>query len=184
VIFILTALVYPVVLAVLCAGAGLLVERASGRFLPGALLPPVGAAALIGASQLSTYAWPLAPATPYVMVALAVAGFLFAWGRVLMLARRWRAWTCQIVAPVLVYILALAPVLFAGRPPSAAGTRTHAVTCALSKPKRRKASRGGFLKWPGTASISFAVARLAGLGLGSPGRVLYRLVASRTRART
>jgi hypothetical protein len=104
------------VLAVLCVGAGLLVDRASGRFLPGALLPPVGAAALIGASQLTTYAWPLAPATPYVMVALAIAGFLFAWHRVRTLARRWRAWAWQIVAPVLVYILALAPVLFAGRP--------------------------------------------------------------------
>ncbi|HEV2922930.1 MAG TPA: hypothetical protein VGW98_02775 [Solirubrobacteraceae bacterium] len=114
--FILTALVYPVVLAVLCVGAGLLVDWASGRFLPGALLPAVGAAALIGISQLTTYAWPLAPATPYVMVAVAVAGFLFAWGRVLMLARRWRAWAWQIVAPVLVYIVALAPVLFAGRP--------------------------------------------------------------------
>jgi hypothetical protein len=32
------------------------------------------------------------------------------------LAQRWRAWAWQIVAPVLVYILALAPVLFAGRP--------------------------------------------------------------------
>jgi hypothetical protein len=31
-------------------------------------------------------------------------------------ARRWRACAWQIVAPVLVYILALAPVLFAGRP--------------------------------------------------------------------
>lgn len=45
--FILAALVYPVVLAVLCVGAGLLVDRAGGRFLPGALLPAVGAAALI-----------------------------------------------------------------------------------------------------------------------------------------
>ncbi len=114
--FILTALVYPVVLAVLCVGAGLLVDRASGRFLPAALLPVVGAAALIGGSQLTTYAWPLAPGTPYVMVALAVAGFPFAWQRVRVLARRWRAWAWQIVALVLAYVLALAPVLFAGRP--------------------------------------------------------------------
>jgi hypothetical protein len=115
-VFILTALVYPVVLAVLCVGAGLLVDRASGRFLPRTLLPAVGAAALIGASQLTTYAWPLAPATPYVMVGLAAGGFLFAWHSVWMLARRWRAWAWQIVAPVLAYIVALGPVLFAGRP--------------------------------------------------------------------
>src|SRR5271166_1875712 len=114
--FILTALVYPAVLAVLSVGVGLLVDRASGRFLPGALLPAVGAAALIGVSQLTTYAWPLAPATPYVMVAFAIAGFLLAWHRVRMLARRWRACAWQTFVPVLVYILALAPVLFAGRP--------------------------------------------------------------------
>jgi hypothetical protein len=114
--FILTALVYPVVLAVLCVGAGLLVDRAAGRFLPGALLPAVGAAALIAASQLTTYAWPVAAATPYVMVLLAVAGFVFARSRVRMLAQGWRTWAWQLVAPVLAYVLALAPVLFAGRP--------------------------------------------------------------------
>ncbi|MGA9874751.1 MAG: hypothetical protein WBQ21_02985, partial [Solirubrobacteraceae bacterium] len=65
--FVLTTLVYPVVLALLCLGAALLVDRISGGFLPGALLPAVGAAALIAVSQLSTYAAPLAPATPYLL---------------------------------------------------------------------------------------------------------------------
>ena len=51
--FVLTALVYPGVLAVLCVGAGLLVDRVSGGFLPGLLLPAVGAAALIALSQLA-----------------------------------------------------------------------------------------------------------------------------------
>ena len=46
---------YPLVLALLCVGAGLLVDRCSGGFLPAALLPSVGAAALIALSQLSTY---------------------------------------------------------------------------------------------------------------------------------
>ena len=47
--FVLATLLYPCVLALLCAGAGLLVDRASGSFLPGVLLPAVGAATLIGA---------------------------------------------------------------------------------------------------------------------------------------
>ena len=53
--FVATALLYPCVLAALCAGAGLLVDRLSGGFLAPALLLSVGAAALIALSQLSTY---------------------------------------------------------------------------------------------------------------------------------
>ena len=114
--FILSALVYPIVLATLCIGAGLLVDRCSGGFLPGALLPTVGAAGLIALSQLTTYLAAVAQATPYAMVAVALAGFALAQRRVRTLARRWRAWSLQLVAPVLAYVLALAPVLFAARP--------------------------------------------------------------------
>jgi hypothetical protein len=114
--FALTALVYPVVLAALCTGAALLVDRCSGAFLPGALLPAIGAATLIAVSQLTTYVAPIAPATPYAMAAVAIAGFALGRGRVGMLARRWRSWRWQPVAPVLAYGLALAPVLLAGRP--------------------------------------------------------------------
>lgn len=114
--FALTALVYPVVLALLCIGTGLLVDRCSGRWLPGLLLATVGAAALIALSQLTTYVTPLARATPYLMAAAALAGFALSWPRVLMIARNWRAWRWQAAAPVLAYVLALAPVLLAGRP--------------------------------------------------------------------
>jgi hypothetical protein len=62
--FVRTALVYPAVLAVLCLGTGLLVDRISGSFLPAALLPAVGLAGLIAVSQLCTYSSTLAPATP------------------------------------------------------------------------------------------------------------------------
>jgi hypothetical protein len=114
--FVLTALVYPGVLAVLCVGAGLLVDRASGRFLPAALLPTVGAAALIAVSQLSTYVAPLAPATPYLIAAVAAAGFVLSRSRLTGLARRAQSWRWRLLVPVLAYALALAPVLLAGRP--------------------------------------------------------------------
>src|SRR5271166_1182056 len=113
--FVLTALVYPGALALLCIGAGLLVDRASGSFLPGLLLPVVGAAALIAVSQLSTYVWPAAPATPYLMAATAVTGFALGRQRVQLLVRRSPACGWQLAVPVLAYVLALAPVLFAGR---------------------------------------------------------------------
>jgi hypothetical protein len=114
--FVLTTLVYPVVLALLCFGAALLVDRISGGWLPGALLPAVGVATLIAVSQLSTYVVVLAPVTPYLLVAVAVAGALCGSSRVraLMSAGRDVRWQLSVVP--LAYVLALAPVLAAGRP--------------------------------------------------------------------
>jgi hypothetical protein len=114
--FVLTTLVYPVVLALLCVGAGLLVDRVSGSVLPAMLLPAVGAAALIVVSQLSTYVAPVAPATPYLVVAVAVAGLVLGWRRMQALAGAWRSSFWQLLVGPLAYVLALAPVLLAGRP--------------------------------------------------------------------
>jgi hypothetical protein len=114
--FAVSTLVYPCVLAALCAGAGLLVDRLSGGFLPGMLLAPVGAAALIAVSQLSTYAAFAAPATPYALAFVAIAGWALGWGRARALAREWRRWRWQLAVLVLAYLAALAPVLLAGRP--------------------------------------------------------------------
>lgn len=114
--FVLTALVYPVVLALLCFGAGLLVDRASAGVLPAMLLLTTGLAALVVASQLTTYVAPIAPATPYVLVAVAVAGLMLGWGRATALVRSWRTCVWQIGLVPVAYLLALAPVLLAGRP--------------------------------------------------------------------
>jgi hypothetical protein len=114
--FALTSLAYPAVLATLCVGAGLLVDRASGRFLPAVLLPAVGAAALIGVSQLTTYSGATASATPYVFVTAALLGFALSWRRALASARRWRTRGWQLCLPIAVFAAALAPVLLAGRP--------------------------------------------------------------------
>ena len=114
--FVLTTLVYPVVLALLCVGAGLLVYRASATDLPAMLLPVIGAAALIVVSQLTTYVTPVAPATPYLLVAVALGGWVLGWGRVRALARCWRACSWQLLVGPLAYVLALAPVVLAGRP--------------------------------------------------------------------
>jgi len=112
-LFALTVFAYPLVLALLCLGAGLVVDRCSGRFLPLALLPAIGAAALVALSQLSTWITPLAPATPWLMLAFALLGFVLAPTRA-MLARL-RAAGPLLLVPPLVYLLALAPVLLAGR---------------------------------------------------------------------
>ncbi len=133
-LFALTVLVYPLALALLCVGAGLLVDRAAGAFLPAALLPSVGAAALIGVSQLSTYFSGFARATPYVLLVVALAGFALGRARIRTvrgaLARRGaggarerdragagrrRALACALALGPLAYALVIAPVLLGGR---------------------------------------------------------------------
>jgi hypothetical protein len=114
--FVLTTLAYPVVLALLCMGAGLLVCRSSGGVVPAMLLPVLGAAALIVVSQLSTYLAPLAPATPVLLVAVALVGWALGWRRAAEIASAWRGGAWQLLVGPLVYVLALAPVLLAGRP--------------------------------------------------------------------
>ncbi len=114
--FVLTALVYPCVLALLCVGAGLLVDRAGGGWLPGMLLGAVGAAALIAISQLSTYVTALAPATPYALAAVACAGWALGRAKVRSYAHEWRACRWQLACWWCAYLVALAPVLLAGRP--------------------------------------------------------------------
>jgi hypothetical protein len=114
--FVATALLYPCALAALSLGAGLAADRASGSFLPLCLLATVGAAALIALSQLTTYVSWLAPATPYAMLALAIVGFSLGRGRAAELLRACARRPWLVLASVLAYALALAPVLAAGRP--------------------------------------------------------------------
>jgi hypothetical protein len=113
-LFVLSALVYPAVVALLCLGAGLAVDRASGGFLPGALLGVVGLAALIGVAELTTYVYPIATATPYVLAAVGAAGLVVGWPRLRVM--RWRDRRWPVLGAALAFVIAAAPVLFAGRP--------------------------------------------------------------------
>jgi hypothetical protein len=134
--FMLTALVYPCVLALLCAGAGLLVDRLTGEWLPGMLLLVVGAAALIAVSQLSTYIYPFAPATPVLLALTAAIGLVLGRARLRALVTTLRTTdrkrttegqggtqergrgelVLKLAIGPLAYAIALAPVLVAGRP--------------------------------------------------------------------
>src|SRR5881227_3128131 len=70
--------VYPLVLLAVTVGCGVLVERAGGTRLPGALLPRVGLAAVIVIAGFLTLASATAPlATPAVVLA-AAAGLALA----------------------------------------------------------------------------------------------------------
>ncbi len=67
---------FPLVLGLLALGTGLLVERVAGFRMPGTLLIPLGFAGLVGATQLTTLPGWLAPATPWIALVLAIAGFV------------------------------------------------------------------------------------------------------------
>ena len=75
----------------------------------------VGVAVLIAASQLTTDLASSAPATPYAIVAVALAGFLVGARRLGRLLRALPRPGWQLGLPVAVYLFALAPVLLAGR---------------------------------------------------------------------
>jgi len=114
--FVLSSLVYPAVVALLCAGAGLAVDRAAGQVLPGPLVAPLGLAALIAVAELTTYAPGLAPSTPYVLAGLGAAGLALGWRRVRYALRRWRNCRWQFALPLVAFAVACAPMLSAGRP--------------------------------------------------------------------
>ncbi len=112
--FVDAVFVYPVVLGLLCLGAGLLVDRIAGR-LPAMVLPAVGAALLVGVSQWTTYVTALAPGTPFALVGVGGAGFLAGRGRVRELAAGWRRHAWPAASLVLGYLVAAAPLILAGR---------------------------------------------------------------------
>ena len=69
-------LIFPLVLAVLCAGCGLLVEAACARRLPTTLLPAVGFAVLIAVGQFLTLTDATAELTVPAAVVLAIVGIV------------------------------------------------------------------------------------------------------------
>jgi hypothetical protein len=101
---------FPLVLAVLSLGCGLLLERAAGIKLPEALLLPAGLAVIVVVAELTTKSSATAKFTTPAVVVLALAG--------LALGRAWRlrpgVW--PLVAAGGVYIAYLAPVLLSGEP--------------------------------------------------------------------
>ena len=65
---------FPIVAGTVCLGLGLAVDRVSARAVPGALLVPVGLAAIVVGSQLLVWVRPLAPSSPWVLAGLALLG--------------------------------------------------------------------------------------------------------------
>lgn len=104
-------IVYPLVLLALCAGLGLLVDALSGRRLPGALVPPVGLAAIVVVGQFTTYSESTAELTVPVLALLALVGTAFAlpwrYGRI-------DPWSTGVA--IAVFAVFATPVVLSGEP--------------------------------------------------------------------
>ena len=105
-------LLYPLVLAALSLGLGLLVERAADWRVPGALLLPVGFAALLVVARFVTAERATAPFALAVIGVLAVAGIALGFAR--LRALRPDPWIA--LAAIGVFLVFGAPVLASGEP--------------------------------------------------------------------
>jgi hypothetical protein len=101
-------LLFPLLLAALCLGCGLLVEAATRQRLPGALLPGVGLAATIVVGTLLTLADATAELTTPVVVGLAAIGGTAGWRN----RRRPNGWA--IAAALAVLAIYAAPIVLSG----------------------------------------------------------------------
>jgi hypothetical protein len=114
--FPLAVLAFPLLLVLLALGVGLLVERAAGFAIPAVLLAPLGFAGIVVATQLTTWSGAIAPATPYVVIALALAGALLGGrGALARLRVRRTGWWWAGGAGLAAYVIGAGPVLLAGR---------------------------------------------------------------------
>jgi hypothetical protein len=103
--------VYPLVLGLLCGGLGLLVDLLTGRRLPGALILPVGFAAMIVVGEFTTATDATAELTMPLILGLAAAGAG--------LSLPWRFGRPDPLAAgcaVAVFLVFGAPVIFSGDP--------------------------------------------------------------------
>ena len=106
---------FPVVAFLLCVGCGLLVDRIAGRPLPGALVAPVGMAAVVVIASFLTWPKATAPLTPWALGVAAVAGYVVGRRRLQASLRRWRHAIWPGVAAVLPAGMMSLPVLVTGK---------------------------------------------------------------------
>jgi len=105
-------LLYPLALGAICLGLGLLVERLADWRMPGALVLPVGLAALLGLAHLITSEPETARLALPLIGLLAIAGLVVA--RKSLRARRPDPWIA--IAALGVYAVFAAPIVLSGEP--------------------------------------------------------------------
>ena len=104
-------LAFPIVLAALCAGCGLLLDALAGGRIPGALVAPAGLATIVVVAQVPTLWDATAEMTTSLVVALAIAGFA--------VSRRWRGsaagFPWALATAIGVFAVYAAPIVLSGQ---------------------------------------------------------------------
>ena len=108
--FVVATVLFPLLLAALALGGGLLVDRVVGGVVPGVLLAIVGLAALVIVAELCTYWEATASLVPYAFLAVGIGGLIA--GRRRLMRARPDPWL--VGASVAVYAMVCAPVLLHG----------------------------------------------------------------------
>ena len=103
-------IVFPLVFVALAVGCGLLLEQLAGWKLPGTLVAPAGLATIIVLTSLMTHSGATAKLAIPVVVAVAVAGWAFAFP---LKGRRVDSWA--VGASVAVFAVYAAPVVLSGQ---------------------------------------------------------------------
>jgi len=108
--FVTATILFPALLVALALGTGLLVDRAAGGGVPGALLVPVGLGGLVAIAEL--FAWKSATGslTPFALLACGVAGYALGFSRLRAARPDW--WL--VAASLGAYVALCAPVLLSG----------------------------------------------------------------------
>jgi hypothetical protein len=162
-------LIYPVVLAVLSCGCGLLVRRVAGVALPAALVLPVGFATLVVVGTALTFLDATAELAAPAMALLALVGFVVAGrGALGPRVRSGRAWVWPAVAALLPAVAIAAPVLLTGQPGFTGYTRI--VDLAFQLDLAQQFVTGG-RSIPADPQSSFESVVARTLGAGYPGGV-------------
>ena len=119
-------LAFPLVLAIVCAGLGLLLERACGIRLATSLLLPCGFALLIVVTTLATLSSATAGLATPVTLVLAVAGLVLGVRR-----RNWRLSRAGVATVLAVFAIGAAPVVLTGEATFAGYTQLDDISTFL-----------------------------------------------------
>ncbi len=170
-------LLYPVALALVCLGLGLLVERLTAWRTPGALILPIGFATLLALARLLTASEATVDFALPVIGALAVAGLLA--GHARLRALRPDPWLVAVVACL--FALLAAPIVLSGEATFAGYLALPDTTHQLALAEQFAERGPEWAALPGGSnrlllanyiSTSYPVAAQAALGVTAPLGVL------------
>jgi len=164
------------VLLALSIGGGLLVRRLAGGSLAGVLVAPVGFALLVAVSSFATYISWLAPAAPYIALALALAGFAVETRHGTLRIPRPRGVPWAPLAALFAFAAIAAPTLLSGTPTWSGYTRL--VDIGFQMDFGQHLAEAGRAAVGNASSFDVLVGKLLNIGYPGGGQATLGVVAA------